>query len=58
MNRSIGISFYIAAPALVGYGAGKLFGLSPKVTMWLTIGGAVLGAAGVLTIYEALEHFQ
>lgn len=58
MNKVIGTALWVATPAAIGYGVGKLFGASTKVTTWLTIGGAVLGAASLVTIIEALKKMQ
>ena len=58
MNKAIGLCIFIAIPAGIGYGAGKLFGASNKTTIWLTIGGAIIGAGTELLFYETLKRIQ
>ncbi len=58
MERLLGCSVFIATPALVGFGIGKLFGLSKQATRNLAITGAVLGAATIVVIVEALKKLE
>lgn len=55
MQRVIGVGMFSAVPAAGAYGLCRLFGASNKVTAILTMTGAVLGAATVITIVEALK---
>lgn len=58
MERLLGCSVFIATPALVGYGIGKLFGLSKHATRNLAIAGGLLGLTTIVVIVEALKKLE